>query len=64
MIMAGVTQPTIMETKCCRAMETVRPTGGRPRYRNSAWGSAVNFRMMKSPLQGIAEIYIESITHF
>ena len=45
-IMAGVTQPTIMATKCCRAMETVRPTGGRPRYRNSAWGSAVNFRMV------------------
>ena len=36
MMMAGVTQPTIMDTRCCSAMDTVSPSGGMPRNRNNA----------------------------
>ena len=31
MMIAGVTHPTIMATRCCKAMETVIPIGGMPR---------------------------------
>ena len=30
-MIAGVTHPTIMATRCCKAMETVIPIGGMPR---------------------------------
>ena len=36
MMIAGVTQPTIMATRCCKAMDTAMPSGGTPRNRNRA----------------------------
>ena len=45
MIMAGVTQPTIMDTRCCSAMETAMPAGGMPLSRNRASRLALTFRM-------------------
>ena len=36
MMMGGVTQPTIMATRCCNAREMAVPTGGTPRGWNSS----------------------------
>ena len=50
MMMAGVTQPTIMDTRCCRAMDTAIPSGGTPRNRNSAASLWAVLRMVCPPL--------------
>ena len=49
MMMAGVTHPTTMATRCCSAMEMAIPTGGIPRnWNNACWLDWI-FRMVGPP---------------